>query len=102
METVVIEQYRIPARSKTIRFPAGLVDANETSKEVSIRELKEETGYVSCRAKVFWSRELRITPGMVDEIIKAVVVHVDLDDRRNMNPTSEPDIGKSLLQEEYY
>jgi len=96
-ETVVVEQFRIPVRSNTIEFPAGLIDANETAEEAAIRELKEETGYISCHAKAFGSRELCMTPGMVNETIKAVVVHVDLDDPRNKHPISEPDEGEIII-----
>jgi len=96
-ETIIVEQFRIPVRTGTIEFPAGLIDAGESAEEAAIRELQEETGYVGQRAKSFGSRELASSPGMVNETIKAVVVHVDLDDVRNQNPTSSPDEGEILV-----
>lgn len=68
---VLVEQYRIPVRSKTIELPAGLVgdldDMNESLVTAAERELEEETGY---RASA-WSLllECPITAGMSDEIV---------------------------------
>lgn len=44
-EFVFIEQYRIPIKSNSIEFPAGLVDKDESELEAAHRELLEETGY---------------------------------------------------------
>jgi len=96
-ETIVVEQFRIPVRSGTIEFPAGLIDAGESAEDAALRELKEETGYIGHRAKAYGSRELCMSPGMVNETIKAVVVHVDLDDVRNQNPVSNPDEGEIII-----
>jgi len=96
-ETVVVEQFRIPVRQQTVEFPAGMIDAGESAEEAAVRELKEETGYIGHSAKAFGSRELCMTPGMVNETIKAVVVHVDLDDPRNQHPISQPDEGEILI-----
>jgi ADP-ribose pyrophosphatase len=48
-ELVLVEQYRIPVRSRVIELPAGLAgdtgDVNESLKLAAQRELLEETGY---------------------------------------------------------
>jgi len=70
-ELVLVEQYRIPVRSRVIELPAGLVgdagDADEDLQTAAQRELIEETGY---RAGYF--EELLTcpsTPGMSDEVV---------------------------------
>jgi len=95
-ETILVEQYRIPVRSRTVEFPAGLIDAGETAEQAAIRELQEETGYIGHHTRTIGSRELCMTPGMVNETIKVVVVHVDLDEPRNHHPISNPDEGELL------
>lgn len=95
-ETILIEQYRIPVRSKTVEFPAGLIDKGETAEQAALRELQEETGYVGHRSRAIGSRELCMTPGMVNETVKVVVVHVDLDEPRNQHPIANPDDGELL------
>jgi ADP-ribose pyrophosphatase len=47
---LLVEQYRIPVKSRTIELPAGIVgdgppDVEEDLKEAARRELLEETGY---------------------------------------------------------
>jgi len=41
---VVVRQHRIPIGCDVLEFPAGLIDAEESSMEAVVRELKEETG----------------------------------------------------------
>jgi len=70
-ELILVEQYRIPVRSRVMELPAGLVgdnsDADEELQTAAQRELIEETGY---RAGYF--EELLTcpsTPGMSDEVV---------------------------------
>ena len=70
-ELILVEQYRIPVRSRVMELPAGLVgdtdDPDESLKTAAQRELIEETGYhadlldelLTCPS----------TPGMSDEIV---------------------------------
>ena len=70
-ELVLVEQYRVPVKSRVIELPAGLVgdtgDPDEDIKIAAQRELIEETGY---RANAL--EELLTcpsTPGLADEIV---------------------------------
>lgn len=70
-ELILVEQYRIPVKSRVLELPAGLVgdhdDADETYETAARRELIEETGYrASCLKKLLTSPS---TPGMADEMI---------------------------------
>lgn len=47
-ETILVIQPRVFTKNKvSIELPAGYIDDNETPEETALRELKEETGYVS-------------------------------------------------------
>ena len=70
-ELVLVEQYRIPVKSRVIELPAGLAgdtgDPDENLETAAQRELIEETGY-----EAGFLEELLTcpsTPGMSDEIV---------------------------------
>ncbi len=70
-ELVLVEQYRVPVRSRVMELPAGLAgdggDSNEDFKTAAQRELLEETGYHATLLEELLTSPS--TPGMADEII---------------------------------
>jgi len=68
-ELVLVEQYRIPVRSRVMELPAGLVgdndDSDEDFKTAAQRELIEETGYRATLLEELLTSPS--TPGMADE-----------------------------------
>jgi ADP-ribose pyrophosphatase len=50
-QVVLIRQYRHGTRTVTLEVPGGVVEADETPEAASVRELREETGYVPERVK---------------------------------------------------
>ena len=68
---VLVEQYRIPVKSRVLELPAGLVgdngDIDEDFEIAARRELLEETGFLaSTLTKLLTSPS---TPGMADEMV---------------------------------
>jgi ADP-ribose pyrophosphatase len=70
-EVVLVEQYRIPVKSRVLELPAGLVGDNgepgEDLKTAANRELLEETGYTANSLEELLTGPS--TSGMSDEII---------------------------------
>lgn len=70
-ELVLVEQYRIPVKSRVLELPAGLVgdngDTDEAFETAALRELIEETGYHAGTLKKLLCSPS--TPGMADEMI---------------------------------
>lgn len=46
-EVVMIEQYRHGSEEMTLEVPGGMVDEDESPRDAAIREMLEETGYIS-------------------------------------------------------
>lgn len=46
-EIVLVRQYRYPIDQTTYELPGGIMEANETPEQAALREMKEETGYMS-------------------------------------------------------
>jgi ADP-ribose pyrophosphatase len=52
---VLVRQYRYPVAVETLEFPAGKIDAGESSRSTAERELLEETGYRTARIEFAFS-----------------------------------------------
>jgi 8-oxo-dGTP pyrophosphatase MutT (NUDIX family) len=99
LDTILVEQFRPPVGQATLEFPAGLIDKDETPEHAALRELREETGYVGSTATTtppFVSRAVCVSPGLADETVQVVLVHVDLDHPDNVNPLVQPDAGEHI------
>jgi ADP-ribose pyrophosphatase len=76
-ELVLVEQYRVPVRARTLELPAGIFGdeeshADETPEACALRELEEETGFRGARARLLLSGP--VAPGLTDEIMYLVRV----------------------------
>ncbi|SFF63942.1 ADP-ribose pyrophosphatase [Fontimonas thermophila] len=77
-ELVLVEQYRVPLRARTIELPAGMIGdeahlRDETLFDSALRELEEETGYRGRRAELLMSGP--VAAGLTSEILHLVRVH---------------------------
>lgn len=76
-ELVLVEQYRVPVRERTLELPAGIYGDEEsahgeTPEQCALRELKEETGFRGKAAKVLLTGP--VAPGLTSEIMYLVRV----------------------------
>ncbi|KAF2634166.1 hypothetical protein P280DRAFT_474827 [Massarina eburnea CBS 473.64] len=74
--TMLVIQYRPPLDAYTVEWPAGLIDAGETTEQAAVREFKEETGH-ECRV-VSISPVQSADPGMSNANMQMAMVEVQL------------------------
>lgn len=70
---LLVEQWRVPLKARTIELPAGLVGddmAGEPIEAAAARELEEETGYRPARVEALG--RFSSSPGMVSETFTLV------------------------------
>lgn len=76
-ELVLVEQYRVPLRARTLELPAGIYGdddsaEHETPERCALRELEEETGFRGARARLLFTGP--VAPGLTSEILFLVRV----------------------------
>jgi len=96
VSTVIIEQFRPPIGKFLVELPAGLVDEGETPEQAAIRELEEETGYVSTKV-IESSAILASDPGMTTANMKLVILDVSLNDKLE-TPDQKLEDGESIVK----
>ena len=52
---VMVKNFRYATGKSMLEFPAGHLDKGETIRQCALRELKEETGYISSHIKHIYS-----------------------------------------------
>ncbi len=90
---VLVEQYRHAGDDFFVEIPAGKKEDNETDEEGLIREVKEETGYISLRKPIFLG-EFMVNPATQNNKIKTFLIleafkayEQDLDDTEEIKIT---------------
>ena len=84
---VLVKQFRPPIGRFAVELPAGLIDDGESFGQAALRELKEETGYEG--VVIDESPSLCMSPGMTNESIAMVTVHVDMNLEVNKRPIQQ-------------
>jgi ADP-ribose pyrophosphatase len=74
-EVVLVEQYRVPLRARTIELPAGMIGDEDAFRDESIeastlRELEEETGFRGTDAQILMSGP--VAAGLTSEMLHLV------------------------------
>lgn len=67
-QILLVRQYRHPLRREVLDIPGGIVEKGESFKEAALRELREETGYVSKKAKMIG--KLAVNPAASDLLVR--------------------------------
>ena len=91
---ILIRQYRPPADSYVIEFPAGLIDGGETAESTAIRELYEETGYTGTIKKM--TMPVYNSPGLTSETVNIAIMDIQETDQCNINPEQHLEDGEDI------
>lgn len=98
---VFIKQYRPAINNYILGFPAGLVE-EENLEEESLRELKEETGYIGKVKNI--SPTLYSNAALVSDTVRLVSIEIDENLEENKNPVqcleSEEEIEVLLVSKD--
>ncbi|MFT4416203.1 NUDIX hydrolase [Fredinandcohnia humi] len=72
-QIVLVEQYRHAGDDFFIEVPAGKREGNESDEEGLIREVREETGYISLRKPIFLG-EFMVNPATQNNKVKTFLI----------------------------
>ena len=93
-KVVLVRQFRPPAGSYCLEFPAGLVEPGEDPAQAALRELAEETGYTgTVVAKIPQGYS---SAGLTDETSVGFVVEIDSEYYRQHPPTPHPEATEDI------
>lgn len=90
-QIVLVEQYRHPGKDFFLEIPAGKIEPNESHEEGIIREVREETGFISNEKPILLG-EFMVNPATQDnKVITYLILQAfpafpqDLDDGEEVN-----------------
>ncbi|MDR3210630.1 MAG: NUDIX hydrolase [Planctomycetota bacterium] len=90
----VIRQYRPPARGWVMEFPAGILEEGEEVESGARRELREETGLVAERLRL-WPPAFT-SPGLTNETVYVAEAEVEEEREENRHPRTEFDSSEQI------
>ena len=91
----VLLLYRKKDNKEYYVVPGGTIEKDETLEQTTIRELKEETGYVADKV-VKVSPILDMNPAMTDSTFQVVTIEVDETKKENITPKQELELTEDI------
>lgn len=116
---IFVKQFRYAINSEILELPAGKIDENEKAIDAAIRELKEETGYISLDMKsigyfypscgntsekiyMFYSENLKLDKQEFDENENIELVFLSLEEIKNYIKEGKINDSKAFACLAYY
>lgn len=104
-QIVLVEQFRYAGEGFFLEVPAGKKEDNETDEEGLLREVKEETGYISSKRPIFLG-EFMVNPATQNNKVKTfLILEAYKAHEQNLDATEEitiklcdfNDFGKQMI-----
>lgn len=91
-QIVLVKQYRHGAQSSFLEVPAGKPEKDESYEEAIIREVQEETGYVSINQPILLG-EFFVNPAtQTNKVISYLITEAELVTEQNLDDTEVIDV----------
>ena len=92
MEIVLVKQYRHGAKSNFLEVPAGKPEGRETFEEAVVREVKEETGFISNTPPTLLG-EFFVNPAtQTNKVISYLITDAELITKQDLDDTEVIDV----------
>ena len=82
---VLLREYRYPIKQWSYEFAAGIIDRGETPEQVAVREVREETGFIT--DKITLLGEFYPSFGATDEVIYLFHAYCSRHETEEKEPT---------------
>lgn len=96
---ILVRQHRIPIGDTIFELPAGGLEAGEVPREAALRELREETGYVT--DDITHLTSCYSSPGITDEQFHLYVARVSHQQEQELDEIEEIDVHVYPIKETY-
>lgn len=91
-EIVLVKQYRHGAKSSFLEVPAGKPEGSETFEEAIVREVKEETGFISKTLPILLG-EFFVNPAtQTNKVISYLITEAELLTKQDLDDTEAIDV----------
>jgi ADP-ribose pyrophosphatase len=92
LQIVLVKQYRHGAKSSFLEVPAGKPEGNETFEEAVVREVQEETGFISNTPPILLG-EFFVNPAIqTNKVISFLIIEAELITKQNLDDTEVIDV----------
>ena len=98
-KVLMVRQHRHPAGQELLELPAGKLEHGEDPRQCAIRELEEETGYLTSTVTRLGS--FYATPGYTTEVLHLYLAHDLTPTAQNLDPGEFLDVIHMPLEDAY-
>lgn len=96
---VFVEQYRHPGNGIFLEIPAGKMEEGETPEEAVIREVREETGFISNKRPIFLG-EFYVNPAVqTNKVITFLMMEAEQLELQQLDETEDIEVYLYTLEE---